>query len=109
MTTSEHCCHAPSFLTKELVRKKVVVFGNLFHGGRWKVVSLGILPYIQWLNTFCQGTQLSLLAFLVSSNDLDIRMGKSMADGMSLPRLIANELLHCGQTHPEPTRGSPRS
>ena len=31
------------------------------------VVSLGILPYIEWLDTYCQGVQLSLLAFLVSS------------------------------------------
>ena len=31
------------------------------------VVSLGILPYIKRLDTFCQGVQLPLLAFLVSS------------------------------------------
>ena len=41
--------------------------------------------------------------------NLDIRTGRPMAGGMSLPRVITNELLHCGQTHPEPTRGSPRS
>ena len=34
-----------------------------------------------------------------------------MADGMSLPnvRYITNELLHCGQTHSEPTRGEKSS
>ena len=32
------------------------------------VVSMSILPYIEkWLDTFCQGVQLPLLAFLVSS------------------------------------------
>ena len=64
------------------------------------VVSLGILPYTEWLDTFCQGVQLSLLAFLVSSGDLDIRTGRSMADGMSLPRVMTKELLYCGQRTP---------
>ena len=27
-----------------------------------------------------------------------------MADGMALPRVITNELLHCGHMHSEPTR-----
>ena len=31
------------------------------------VVSLSILPHVEWFDTFCQGVQLSLLAFLVSS------------------------------------------
>ena len=31
------------------------------------VLSLGILSHIERLDTFCQGVQLSLLAFLVSS------------------------------------------
>ena len=64
---------------------------------------------VQWLDTFCQGVKLSLLAFLVSSGDLEIRTGRSMADVMSLPRTITNDLLRCGQTHSEPTRESPRS
>ena len=36
-----------------------------------------------------------------------IRRGSSMADGMSLPRVKKNGLLHCGQTHSEPSKGSP--
>ena len=68
------------------------------------VVSLGIFPYIEWLDTFNQGVPLSLSVFLVSNLDLDIRTGKSIADDMALPRIITNELSHCGQTHSEPTR-----
>ena len=51
----------------------------------------------------------SLLAGFFSSGDLEIRTGRFMTDGMVLPRVIANKLLHSGQTHSEPTRGSPRS
>ena len=34
---------------------------------------------------------------------------KSMADGMARPRVIMDELLHCGQTYSEPTMGISRS
>ena len=30
-----------------------------------------------------------------------------MADGMALPRVITNGILHCGQMRSEPTRESP--
>ena len=43
------------------------------------------------------------------SCDLERWTGKSMADDMARSRVLTNELLHCGQTHSEPSRGSPRS
>ena len=72
------------------------------------VVSLGILPYIvhRTVGYNLPGVPLSLLALDVS---FDIRTGRSMTDGMTLPRVITNELLHCGLTHSEHTRGSARA
>ena len=39
---------------------------------------------------------------LLRSSDTN---GESIADVMSLPHVITNDLLRCGQTHSEPTRG----
>ena len=72
------------------------------------VVSLNILPYVEWLDAFCLGVQMPLLTFLVRCRDLERKMRRFMADGKSLSRVITNGLLHCGQTHSNPTRGSRR-
>ena len=66
----------------------------------WKctavVVSLGILPYVEWLHTLkkmyptilCQEGQLTLLGVScerLRTYYIDIQTGRSMADGMPLP------------------------
>ena len=96
--------------TKDYVPRIDYITGRTYHYACCTavVVSLGILSFIEWLDTFYKGVPLSLLTLLVSSWDLVIRTGRSMADGMSLPRVITNELLQCGQPHSEPTKGSPR-
>ena len=74
------------------------------------VVSLGNLPYIHvMVGYILLGVPLSLLAYIAISSEFVIRTGRSMADSMSLPCVLTNKLLHCGQTHSEPTSGSPRS
>ena len=71
------------------------------------VVSLGILPYIQysWIQ-FVREFHFRCWRFLWT---VERRMGRSMADGTAFPRVITSGLLHCGQTHSEPTRGSLRN
>ena len=37
------------------------------------------------------GSSIAIIGVLVSSRDLEIRTGRPMADGMTLPRVITNE------------------
>ena len=61
-----------------------------------------------WIR-FLSGSLIVIIGVLVSSWDLEMRTGRSMVDGMALTRVVTNELLHCGRTHSEPTKGNHRS